>query len=62
VQSGGWQLAGGAVGRFVVGRSAGIPSGRNTVARANPMRRRVSVGGGDVRRRSAAQAKGESRS
>jgi hypothetical protein len=52
----------GAVGRLVVGGSAGVPGGRNMATRANPARRRVGVGGGDVRRRSAAQTDKESRS
>jgi hypothetical protein len=59
VRGGGWQIAGGAVGRLVVGGSPGIPDGRNMAARANPARRRVGVGGGDVRRRGAAQTDGE---
>jgi hypothetical protein len=60
-RSRGWQLAGRAVGRLVIGGSAGVPNGRNMAARANLARRRVDVGGGDVRRRSAAQTEGESR-
>jgi hypothetical protein len=62
VRSGGWQLAGGALGRLVTGGGAGVPGGRDTAARANPTRCRVGVGGGDVRRRSAAQTDGEARS
>jgi hypothetical protein len=59
VRGGGWQLSGGAVGRLVGGGSAGIPDGQNMAARANPARHRVGVGGGDVRRRGAAQTDGE---
>jgi hypothetical protein len=47
------------VGRLVVSGSAGVPDGRNMAARANPTRRRVDVGGGDVCRRGAVQADGE---
>jgi hypothetical protein len=52
---------GGAVGRLVVGGAAGIPDGRDMVVRANPARRRVGVGGGDVRHRGSAQPDGEAR-
>jgi hypothetical protein len=61
VRSGGWQLADRALGRLVAGGGAGVPGGRDMAARANPARRRVGVGGGDVRRRSAAQTVGEAR-
>jgi hypothetical protein len=54
VRSGGWQLAGRAVGRLVASGSTGVPGGRNMATRANPARRRVGVGGGDVRRRGTA--------
>jgi hypothetical protein len=59
VRSGGWQIADGAVGRLVVGGSTGIPGSWSMAARANPTRRHVGVGRGDVRRRSAAQTDGD---
>jgi hypothetical protein len=59
VRGGRWQLAGGAVRRLVIGRSAGVPDRWNMADRTSPVRRRVSVGRGDVRRRGAAQTDGE---
>jgi hypothetical protein len=47
------------MGRLVIGGGAGVPDGRNMAARANPARRHVGVGGGDVCRRSAADTDGE---
>jgi hypothetical protein len=47
------------VGRLVIGGGAGIPDGRDMAARANPAHHLVGVGGGDVRRRGAAQTDGE---
>jgi hypothetical protein len=49
------------LGRLVTGGGAGIPGGRDMAAKANPAHRRIGVGGGDVRRRSAAQTDGEAR-
>jgi hypothetical protein len=62
VRSCGWQLTGGALGRLVAGGGAGTPGGRDMAARANPASCRVSVGGGNVRRRSTTQTDGEVRS
>jgi hypothetical protein len=59
VRGGGWQLAGGAVRRLVVGGSARVPNRWNMADRMSPTHRRVGVGGGEVRRRGAAQTDGE---
>jgi hypothetical protein len=37
VRGGGWQLAGGTVGRLVVGGGVGVPDGGDMAARANPV-------------------------
>jgi hypothetical protein len=59
VRGGGWQLAGGAVRRLVVGGSARVPDRWDVADRTSPARRRVGVGGGDVRHRGATQTDGE---
>jgi hypothetical protein len=62
VRGGGRQLAGGDVGRLVVGGGARVPDRRSMADRTGPARRRVGVGGGDVCHRGAAQTDGEPRS
>jgi hypothetical protein len=44
VRGGGWQLAGRAVGRLVVGGGAGVPDRRGVATRTGSARRRVGVG------------------
>jgi hypothetical protein len=62
VRSGGLQLVGGALGRLVAGGGARIPCGQDMAARVSPACRSVGVGGGNIRRCSAAQTDGEARS
>jgi hypothetical protein len=62
VRGGGWQLAGRAARRFIVDGGAEVPDRRDMAARTTYARRCVDAGGGDVRRRGAAQAEGEPRS
>jgi hypothetical protein len=61
VRSGGWQLAGGAVVRLVVGGGGEVPSRRYVAARTALARRHIGAGGRGVRHRGASQAEGEPR-
>jgi hypothetical protein len=61
VRSGGWQFAGGAVVRLVVGGGGEVPSRRGVAAGTALARCHIGVGGRSVRHRGAVQAEGESR-
>jgi hypothetical protein len=58
VRSGGWQVAGGAVVRLVVGGCSKVPCRWDMAARMTPVRRHVGAGGRGVRHCGAAQAEG----